>query len=147
MYEPKNPRLVRVHKFLVEAAETERRLPSISRRSIKTLWPEVASEQFLDYRPTKTPLTLCGATNKQIDAYSRALDLVVDHLDNPEDRCLVWAVVHSAAFRTRGPAWLQVSKLMHTHRDTVRARYENALLDIVAHRLSSTLTKNNFGSA
>ena len=147
MYEPSNPRLVPLHNFLLEAAETERRLPSSYRRSVKTLWPEVASEQFMDYRPSKTPLTLCGATNQQIDAYSRALDLIVDHLDKPEDRHLVWAVVHSAAFRERGPAWLKVSKLMHTHRETVKAKYESALLDIVAHRLSSTLTKNNFQPA
>ena len=99
---PVDERLIPYHYFLVEAAETERRLPKAINLTLKTLWPETASERNIDYKPDRTVVTLCKATNKQVDAHSLALELVVNAIADPTDRRIVWAVAHSAAFRERG---------------------------------------------
>ena len=117
------------------AAETERRLPSVHNRTLKTFWPELTGERHVDYRPDETRITLCGATNKQVDAHAKAMEMVITGLDNKEDRRLVWAAAHSAAFRERGPKWSKIAKLAHTHRETVKRRYEKALLDIFYQQL------------
>ena len=135
MYEPANPLLVDLHEFLVRAAETERRLPSAIYRNLKTYWPEITGEKHVDFRPEKTAVTLCRATNRQIDDHAKALEMVITGLDNKEDRRLVWAVAHSAAFRERGPRWSKIAKLAHTHRETVKRRYEKALLDVFYQQL------------
>ena len=61
--------------------------------------------------------------------------MVITGLGNKEDRRLVWAVAHSAAFRERGPKWSKLAKLVHTHRETVKRRYEKALLDVFYQQL------------
>ena len=117
------------------AAETERRLPSVHKRTLKTFWPELTGERHVDYRPDETRITLCRATNRQIDDHAKAMEMVITGLDNKEDRRLVWAVAHSAAFRERGPRWSKIAKLAHTHRETVKRRYEKALLDVFYQQL------------
>ena len=107
---PVDERLIPYHYFLVEAAETERRLPKAINLTLKTLWPETASERNIDYKPDRTVVTLCKATNKQVDAHSRALELVIKAIADPTDRRIVWAVAQSAAFRERGPKF---KKLAH----------------------------------
>ena len=137
-YEPSDERLIPYHNFLVEAAETERRLPKAINLTLKTLWPETASERNIDYKPDRTVVTLCKATNKQVDAHSRALELVINSISDPTDRRIVWAVAQSAAFRERGPKF---KKLAHKFKGMggsypkgwrgLKKRYEEALLSIL----------------
>ena len=82
-------RLRSFHEILVAATETERRLPSVHKRTFKTFWPELTGERHVDYRPDETRITLCGATNKQVDAHARALEMVVEALTDPIDRKIV----------------------------------------------------------
>ena len=126
-YEPDDPWLADIHNYLVMAAETEWRLPSAINHNLKTYWPEMPGEKHVDFKPEKTPVTLCRATNRQIDDHAKAMEMVITGLDDKEDRRLVWAVAHSAAFRERGPKWLKIAKLAHTHRQTAKRRYEKAL--------------------
>ena len=82
-------RLTSFHDFLVAAAETERRQPSVHNRTLKTFWPELTGERHVDYRPDETRITLCRATNRQIDDHAKAMGMVITGLDNKEDRRLV----------------------------------------------------------
>ena len=134
-YQPDDPWLANIHNYLVMAAETERRLPAAINYNLKTYWPEITGEKHVDFKPEITAMTLCRATNRQIDDYAKAMEMVITGLDNKEDRRLVWAVAHSAAFRERGPRWSKIAKLAHTHRETVKRRYEKALLDIFYQQL------------
>ena len=102
---------------------------------MKTYWPEITGERYVDFRPDKARVTVCHATNRQIDDHAKAMEMVITGLGNKEDRRLVWAVAHSAAFRGRGPKWSKIAKLAHTHRETVKRRYEKALLDVFYQQL------------
>ena len=62
------------------------------------------------YGYTKLEPTKLKATAEQITRLDHALDLGL--LMTTEDRRLVWAVAHSAAFRDRGPAWTKITRLL-----------------------------------
>ena len=138
MYEPSNRMLVDLHNFLVRAAVTERRLPSAINHNLKTYWPEITGERNVYFRPEKARVTVCHATNRQIDDHAKAMEMVITGLGNKEDRRLVWAVAHSAAFRERGPKF---KKLAHKFKGMggsypkgwrgLKKRYEEALLSIL----------------
>ena len=145
MYEPANPLLVELHWFLVRAAATEQALPSISKITLKTLWPEMATERNVDYKPDRTVVTLCKATNKQVDAHSLALELVVNAIADPTDRRIVWAVAHSAAFRERGPKFKKLTqkfkgmgKEYPKSEKLLKRRYEEALFNLYCHRFTKS---------
>ena len=145
MYEPANPLLVELHWFLVRAAATEQALPSISKITLKTLWPEMATERNVDYKPDRTVVTLCKATNKQVDAHSRALELVINSIADPTDRRIVWAVAHSAAFRERGPKFKKLTqkfkgmgKEYPKSEKLLKRRYEEALFNLYCHRFTKS---------
>ena len=120
------------------AAETERRLPAAINRNLMTYWPEMTGEKHVDFKPEITAVTLCRATNRQIDDHAMAMEMVITGLDDKEDRRLVWAVAHSAAFRERGPKWLKIAKMAHTHRETVKRRYEKALEGIYLRQMAKS---------
>ena len=120
------------------AAETERRLPAAINYNLKTYWPEITGEKHVDFKPEITAMTLCRATNRQIDDYAKAMEMVITGLDDKEDRRLVWAVAHSAAFRERGPKWLKIAKMAHTHRETMKRRYEKALEGIYLRQMAKS---------
>ena len=109
MYIPSNERLLPIYEFLVKACETERGLPLVINTTLKTLWPETASEKHVDYKPDRTRITFCKPTGKQIDQHSRALALVVDAIESPKERKIIWAVAQSSAFRD-SPKWTQLVK-------------------------------------
>lgn len=110
-----------------EAAETERKLPAAIRKQKLCSWPEYVQEWsaygYTDFEPG-----LPKATPTQVDSYEKALVLGIKHMDE-DDRRLVWAVAHSAAFRERGPKW---QKLAHMKglRDgrQIKRRYQDALI-------------------
>ena len=120
-----NYSVIQLHEWLLEAAETERRLPRALRRQDTSSWPDVLHE-WLDYAQP-TPLGLAKATSVQIDRYDRVLGWVL-MLPDDSDRNLLWAAAHSAAFRSRGPKWAQIARVMHINRATAKRRYEAALL-------------------
>lgn len=142
-YQTRNPRLQKVHDFLVRAAETERGLPPVSLPRVKTLWPETAAERHVDYKPEKTKVTYCKPTGKQIDEYGRAIDVVLENLSSEVDRKIVWAIVASAAFRGRGPRWSSLVQKFRAlgapyprKKISLQRRYEEALLTILATEVS-----------
>ena len=137
MYQPDDPRLAIILKYLVRAAETEIALPSLSMATLKNLWPYTASERNVDYKPDCTSVTYCTPTPKQIDAHDDAVAMVVETLADPVDRQIVWAVAHSAAFRDRGPKWRKLTQKFKgmgkgypKYGKALKARYEQALFRI-----------------
>ena len=142
---PVDERLTPYHYFLVEAAETERRLPKAINLTLKTLWPETTSERNIDYKPDRTVVTLCKATNKQVDAHSLALALVAEVIADPTDRRILWAVAQSAAFRERGPKFRKLTqkfkgmgKEYPKSEKLLKRRYEEALFTLYCHRFTKS---------
>ena len=133
MYEPSDPNLAIIHKFLVKAAETEKRMPTVRNYGMQTVWPDVAAERNVDFRPDKTFVTLCKATNRQIDDHALAEEMI-NCLDKSE-RVFVRFVLKTAAFRERGPAWTKIAKFHGEYRKTSRLKYEKALMNILLHQL------------
>jgi hypothetical protein len=119
-----------LYDLLLEAAETERRLPSKDRRSI-TYWPEIKPVgEWLAYPDEKTQTRIAKASSLQITNYYFVLDIVLS-IPSIADRKLVWGVAHSAAFRSRGPAWVKISKLFNCDRRTIKNRFMEVLLNAV----------------
>ena len=116
-----------LHDLLVLAAETERRLPAARIKVTTTYWPDTLPE-WLSYAAETTSMKLAAATAQQIDNYDFILDIIT-FVASPEDRALLWAVAKSAAFRSRGPAWMQIAKLRHCDRRTVKNDYQALLLE------------------
>ena len=84
-YSPNNPHLGSIHRFLVDACETERGLPEVSHPGLKTLWPETSAERNVGYKPDRTMVTECKLTGRQIDNHSRALAMVAEAQSSEED--------------------------------------------------------------
>ena len=115
-----------LHACLIEAAETERRMPPAMRKQKLASWPEFLQTDWLSYANEVTTVGLGKATAPQISRYDVILDAVM-RMDAVEDRKVLWGAAHSGAFRSRGPAWSKLARLMHTNRRTVKQRYEQAL--------------------
>lgn len=112
-----------------EAAETERRLPAAIRKQKMSAWPEFAQGwSAYGYTTTVFPAARMRATPQQISRYDLALELSVTKM-NEDDRRIVWAVAHSAAYRDRGPQWKKIAHITG-HRDPriIKRRYQDALL-------------------
>jgi len=107
------------------AAETERRLPAVRRQTVKTCWPDYPDDPQA-YGYTEEPLRLDPASARDVSDYEVALELSM--LLDVEERRVLWAVVHSAAFRTRGAQWRALSRKMGVAAPTVRRRFEYAIL-------------------
>ena len=114
-----------LHDLLIEAAETERRLPPALRRQKLASWPDYQHD-WLSYASEKTATSLARATAKQISRYENLLEAVCS-MQTSEDRRLIWATAHSGAFRQRGPAWTKLARQRQMHRQTVKDRYQQAL--------------------
>ena len=114
-----------LHDSLIEAAETERRLPPALRRQKLASWPDYQHD-WLSYASEKTATSLARATAKQISRYENLLGAVCS-MQTSEDRRLIWATAHSGAFRQRGPSWTKLAKIRQMNRQTVKDRYQQAL--------------------
>lgn len=110
-----------------EAAETERRLPPAYRKKIGVAWPDYPDEKVA-YGYTDAVARLSPATTKDIEHYEIAIKLTF--LMPEDDRKLVWAVAHSAAFRLRGPRWRVLSRVMGIAPATAKRRFEKAVLSL-----------------
>jgi hypothetical protein len=115
-----------LHDLFLEAAETERWLPSDKQRSRTSWWPAMQAE-WLAYADPTTTVRLTPSA-KQLDRYYLAIALSA-RLNN-EDRRLIWAVAFSAVQRARGPQWKRIGKLMGIDRRTVNTRYLNAIVSL-----------------
>ena len=109
------------------AAETERRLPAIRRQTVKTCWPDYPDDPQA-YGYTEEPLRLDPASARDVSDYEVALELSM--LLDVEERRVLWAVVHSAAFRTRGAQWRSLSRQLGVAPPTVKRRFEYAVLHL-----------------
>ena len=93
--------MTQLNDLFLEAAETERKLPAAIRKQKLSSWPDHVQEWFgYGYHAAETPRLT--ATPEQVSRLDYAIELGITGLD-VEDRKLVWAVAHSAAFRERGP--------------------------------------------
>tara|TARA_R100000664_G_C2710927_1_gene107785 strand:- start:415 stop:831 length:417 start_codon:yes stop_codon:yes gene_type:complete len=118
-----------LHDLLLEAAETDRRLPAALRKTPGAWWPEIAHD-WMAYPDATTTTRLPRATAEQISNYDFIHEVVLS-VPDANDRVLLWAVAASAAFRHRGPAWTRIAKIQHTDRRRVKSVYEAVLVDTV----------------
>ena len=116
-----------LHLLLIEASETERRLPRAHPKPSVTYWP-VYQAEWLAYADEKTRQKLDPATAQQITRYDQLLDTICC-LQEEEDRKILWVTARMAAFRTRIP-WLKIGKVFSIDRRTAKRRYETALLSL-----------------
>ena len=119
--------IAQLNDLFFEAAETERKLPSAFRKQKMVNWPDYVTE-WSAYGYNAMGVTRLKATPNQITRLDRAIDLALTKMDD-EDRRLVWAVAHSAAFRDRGAKWSKIARLLSLHDPRiVKRRYKDALV-------------------
>ena len=121
------PDVSQLDDLFLEAAETERKLPAAIRKQKMSGWPDYP-QSWKAYGYNEFQVRLPKATPQQVDNFDRALTLGIKHMD-ADDRRLVWAVAHSAAFRERGAKWHQIAR-MQGLRDgrQIKRRYMDALI-------------------
>jgi hypothetical protein len=117
-----------LHDLLVEAAETDRRLPPGLRITPSTWWPDVYDAEWMRYADKRSRLRLSPATAKQISNYDWIHEIVLT-VPAIVDRQLLWAIATSAAFRHRGPSWTKIAKIRHSNRRQVKNVYEKVLIE------------------
>jgi hypothetical protein len=119
--------MAQLDELLLEAAETERKMPAAMRRQKMSAWPDYPRDAMAyGYNAFQAPIL--KATPDQISRYDAVIDLVVTKLDE-DDRKLVWAVAHSAAFRQRGPAWSKLARILGLHDPrVVKRKYKDVLV-------------------
>ena len=119
--------VAQLNDLFFEAAETERKLPSAYRKQKMVNWPDYVTE-WSGYGYSTAEPTRLKATPDQITRLDKAIDLALTKMDD-EDRRLVWAVAHSAAFRDRGAKWSKIARLLSLHDPRiVKRRYKDALV-------------------
>jgi len=112
--------------WLIEAAETERRLPPAYRKTKLASWPSYKTD-WLAYGDVVYNPALTKASTVQVTRYELMLILLIERAST-EDRKLLWAVAHTAAFRARGPKWSVLAKQFHKDRRSVKRDYLDALI-------------------
>jgi hypothetical protein len=121
--------VTQLHDMFVEACETERKMPPAMVRQKMSAWPDyVQSWDAYGYTSFEAPIL--KATPSQIDAYDRAIRIACEQLQDDERR-LVWAVAHSAAYRRRGAQWSKLARILGLHDPrVVKARYKDVLVQL-----------------
>ena len=119
--------IAQLNDLFFEAAETVRKLPGAIRKQKMVNWPDYVTE-WSGYGYNVMGVTRIKATPDQITRLDKAIDLALTKMDD-EDRRLVWAVAHSAAFRDRGAKWSKIARLLSLHDPRiVKRRYKDALV-------------------
>ena len=111
-----------------EAADTERRLPRAYDLRVKAKWPEVANDPGMAYGYTDAKVNPGPATASAIRNYDWALQLTMRL--TVDDAKLIWAAAHSAVKRQRGPSWSRIGRIIGLHPQTVKRRFEGAILSL-----------------
>jgi|TARA_E500000178_G_C17037091_1_gene764078 hypothetical protein len=117
-----------LHEMLVEAAETERRLPPVIRKTKMASWPDYPLD-WHGYGWSQQGEVMLKPTAEQISN----MDWVVERVLKLEqqDRQIVWAAAHSAAFRRRGPQWTRIRKILGLNDPRiVKKMYKDALIKL-----------------
>ena len=79
------------------------------------------------YGWTQQGETILKPTSQQIDRFDYALELGCRM--GLDDRKLVWAVCHSAAFKSRGAAWTKLARILGLNDPRrVKQAYKDALV-------------------
>ena len=119
--------MVFLDDLFMEAAETERKLPPAMRKQKMSSWVEYV-RTWESYGWQDAEPRLPQATPKQISRLEQAMDLLNDNNMEVDDKRLIWAVAHSAAFNDRGPRWSAIGRKLRIDHRTVRRRYTDALI-------------------
>ena len=121
-----------LHDLIINAAETDRRLPPAIRKQKMAAWPDVIND-WHGYGWTQIGETVLKPTSEQIDSYDKAISIVAQATE--DDRRLIWAVAHSAAFKARGAAWTKLARMLRLGHDgrVVKRRYLDALVRLHYH--------------
>ena len=114
--------------FFFEAADTERRLPSVRRQSVNCCWPDFADDPSVAFGYNDTVTRLAKASPGAITRYDQALELCL--LLDVDERRVIWASAHSAVRRQRGPTWRAIGALLGMQAATVKRRFESAILTL-----------------
>ena len=121
--------IAELDELFMEAAETERKLPAAMRKQKMASWPDYVTE-WSGYGYSSMGVTRLKATPEQITRLDLAVTLGLTKMDT-EDRQLMWAVCHSAAFRERGPKWTKLAKILGLHDPRiVKRRYKDVLVNL-----------------
>ncbi len=117
-----------LHDMLIEAAETERRLPPAVRKQKMASWPDYPLD-WHGYGWTQQGEVILRPTSEQISDMDWIVERVIK-LDQ-DDRRIIWAAAHSAAFRQRGPQWTRIKKILGLNDPRiVKRRYKDALVKL-----------------
>ena len=116
-----------LHDLLLEAAETERRLPAALPRTNGSFWP-VMQPDWMAYADEDEAPRISPANTRQVTEYDFTIQVVLNQPD-ADYRKLMWACAHSAVFRQRGIAWRKLARIRRCDPRKVKRDYEKALLD------------------
>ena len=95
---------------------------------VKAKWPEVANDPGMAYGYTDATVNPGPATASAIRNYDWALQLTMRL--TVDDAKLIWAAAHSAVKRQRGPSWSRIGRIIGLHPQTVKRRFEGAILSL-----------------
>ena len=114
--------------LILEAAETDRKLPPAYRLSVKAAWVEVAPDPDLAYGYNEAEVRRGHATGAEVTRY----DVVNNWLQlmPAEESKFLWAVAESAVGRSRGPRFSLVAKVLGVHPNTVKRRWNREVLNL-----------------
>lgn len=116
----------RVAQRLKEACDTLRRLPEKTVRGYMSSWPEMIADVAQGEIEGTVVSRLAAASPQSIDRMHEVFGWFVTLKDRPHLAIAVWLT----SGRGMGPA--RASKIIGTHRDTVRRRRDEALDRMVA---------------
>ena len=121
-------KITELHDQFLEAAETDRKLPSVIRRTKMAFWVDYVNEWSGYGWDGKSEMRL-SASPDEIDRYDKIADYL--SLMEEKDRKLVWAVAHSAAYRDRGVQWSKIAGILRLNDPRiVKRRYQDALVKL-----------------
>jgi hypothetical protein len=112
--------------LFMEAAATERKLPRGIGLDVQCAWPEMLPEPELAYGYNEEEEHIGSANKVEVRNYDWAIRIT--SAMEADDAKLVWACAHSAARRNRGPAWARIGRIKGLHAQTVKRRFERAIL-------------------
>ena len=122
------PSIIDLHELFLEAAETDRKLPSVVRRNKMAFWVDYVKDWNSYGWDGKSKMKL-SATAGEIDRYDKIADYLA--IMDVKDRKLVWAVAHSAAYRDRGVQWTKIARILHLNDPRiVKRRYQDVLVKL-----------------
>lgn len=109
----------------VEAAKTERTLPTDLPGDVKAVWPLETLRTWAEYADEMTSVRQDPATSRQVTRYDLIAEATL--LLSERDRRYVWDAARSAVNRSRGIAWSRVAREQNVATTTFKRRFEAAM--------------------